>query len=415
MPRTSVHKIKYVAASFLLILCCLASCTSCGTAGESGPLSPLVSVDPGQPSSPTQTSTDVSATDILPESPVTEDDPTPSDLPEPPEPAKDPETVAPIVDTADVAYSYGDLCEDLLQLSQRYPGIFSYETIGKSVDGRDLFAARIGSPSAPRVIVVAAGMHAREYMAVSLVMGQTEYYLSHYDEALYQGNTYRAVFDACAVVLLPMLNPDGVMLCQEGIGAMQNAASVAAVNGVYRSDYAAGLISNYSLETYLRTSYKANVNGVDLNRNYPAGWEPYHKMMKPSLKNYKGRTAASEPETQAVMAYLSALTGAEALLSVHTQGNVIYWDCGQTGELRSENLELAESVAALTGYNCIDEQNNDASLTDWAVLALGIPALTLEVGVGTKYPLDHTQLPVALAQNLDVWPAVAFDCGIARP
>jgi len=363
--------------------------------------------------------TDTAQTDDKPVAPPSsEPNETPSDVPDVPAdtpdevpdetPDEKPDVPAVIVNVTNSAYSYGDMVRDLNLLQTRYGDLMSLFSIGKSVDGRDLWGVRLGAETAPHTLVVTAAIHAREYLTTSLVMAQLEYCLSNYDTVTYEGKTYHELFSSCNIILLPMLNPDGVVLCQEGTAGLNTAAAVQAITRVYELDLAAGLLtSKYSIDTYCRTCLKANVNGVDLNRNYPQGWESYRKMLQPSMKNYKGAAAASEPATQAVMTYLSSLSNVSALVAFHTQGEVIYWDCGQTGTLRQNTLRLAEEVSKCNGYNCIDEQNNDASLTDWTVLSLGIPAVTVEIGTGTKYPLDYAQAQDVFDVNVNVWAAVA--------
>ena len=63
-----------------------------------------------------------------------------------------------IVDCSEREYSYDEMCEDLRALSARYGAHFSYRSIGRSADGRELYACTLGNPKAENAILVSAGI-----------------------------------------------------------------------------------------------------------------------------------------------------------------------------------------------------------------------------------------------------------------
>jgi protein MpaA len=79
-----------------------------------------------------------------------------------------------------------------------------------------------------------------------------------------------------------------------------------------------------------------NANGVDLNRNFPAGWAP---LGIPGDWQYGGSSAASEPETQAMVA-LGAAIEPDLVLWYHQDLFRINPSQGRDGSIRARYAEL---------------------------------------------------------------------------
>lgn len=294
-----------------------------------------------------------------------------------------------IVDCTDAVYTYEEMVEDLSLLAACYTAHFSYRPIGYTVLGRTIYVGVLGNPDAEEQVVVSAAIHGRESMTAMLTMKQLEYYLAYYDSGTYQGQSYADLFEDCCFYVVPMSNPDGVMLSQEGIASVESEEVSDTIRAVFAADRAANRTPLTDLDTYLRY-WKANALGVDLNRNYDARWEEYRAVSVPSASHYKGAQPESETETVALIGLIDSLPCVRAVLCMHSQGEVLYWNCGQEDALAADTLELVDAIAGLTGYKVILEQNNDASLSDWAALNRGIPAVTIETGIGTC-PLPYSQ------------------------
>ena len=311
--------------------------------------------------------------------------------------------MAGVVDVSKANYTYNDMAEDLRLLATIYSGLFTYQVIGQSVAGRDLYVGVLGNPDAPRQIIVTAAIHAREYMTSMLVMKQIEFYLSHMRVGGYNHTSYAELFNQFCFYIVPMVNPDGVMLSQEGLSSLPTEEMRQTIRTVFQTEKH----SYTDFDLYL-SHWKANANGVDLNRNYDAKWEEYDKADAPQSSHYKGPSPASEPETQAIVSLINSLPNPIASLCIHSQGEVIYWNCGQTGAAKTESAHLASLVASSNGYRVINEQNNDASLSDWCELVKGIPAITVETG-NRQCPLPIEQFTDIWLDNYDLWALVAED------
>ncbi|MBQ7336071.1 MAG: peptidase M14 [Clostridia bacterium] len=310
-----------------------------------------------------------------------------------------------IVDTSKREYTYEEMVSDLEILAQRYPAYFSYHAIGTSVAGRTIYTAVLGNKNAPNQILVSAGIHGREYLTPILVMKQMELYLTYYHFGDYNGTPYSEIFENYCFYVVPMSNPDGVMLSQKGIDSVKDLALRATVEEIYRADFAAGRTAYTDLDEYLKY-WKANLRGVDLNRNYDAQWDTYLGTERSSATNYKGPTVASEPETQALVGLVNSLSNLRAVLCIHSQGEVLYWNCGQVGTLATQTKELVDVLAERTDYYADGKLVHDASLSDWCALEKDLIAITVEVGLGIC-PLPIDQFSKIWNQNFDLFPLTA--------
>ena len=138
-----------------------------------------------------------------------------------------------------------------------------------------------------------------------------------------------------------MTNPDGVKISQE-------AAYDEHTRQLYVNDYAAGLTEAEG-EEYLR-EWKANYNGVDINRNFDAMWESVNTVAAPSSGDYRGEAPESEPETQALVSYTRQYAF-DATISYHATGSMIYWQFGPASEADKAAHALALVIGELAGYS----------------------------------------------------------------
>lgn len=309
-----------------------------------------------------------------------------------------------IVDASKEKYSYSELCEDLAMLAGAYPARFSYESIGQTAAGREIWLCVMGNRNASRQVVVSASLHAREYLTTLLTMRQVEFCLANYATGSYGGIPYRELFEDTCFYILPMCNPDGVMIAQEGLDSLPTEEMRAFVRNIFETE---GRENGYKTLSVFLSQWKANARGVDLNRNYDALWAEYAKGPdRPESHQYKGPAPESEAETQAIVRLINGLANPVAVLCLHTQGQVIYWNCGQTGEIRTQTRAFAERIGESTEYEVVNRQNNDASLSDWAVLKKGIVSVTVEMGKG-KFPMPISQFPLIWMRNYDLFAVTA--------
>ena len=297
-------------------------------------------------------------------------------------------------DVVDVTalYTYEDLQADLRLLSSLYPARFSYEEEGYTVDGRGIYCAVLGTGLGSRQIVVDVGAHAEEYLNPAAVMADVENILRHYDEPVYRGRTPREILADTDVYIFPMLNPDGVTISQSGLTKLQ-PGTAETVRGIYEAERAAGR-TDATLDDYLR-GWKANANGVDINRNalFSVTGRDYDTgVTAPASEEFPGNRSAPESETAAYLRLFGRLKNPVAALSIHSQGSLIYWLCGQSETDLAAARRLTAIAESVTGYYAEPDDSFVGALADWAMLEKHVPAVTVETGLGGS-PLPLAQQP----------------------
>lgn len=301
-------------------------------------------------------------------------------------------------------YTYEDFQEDIAILSEQYSDWMSCDSLTDTFDGREVYHLVIGNPDAEKKIFINGGIHAREYITSPLVMKQAAAYLEHIAaEDSYQEKNYQDFWENVQIHAVPMVNPDGIAISQMGLEGIFTEKARAQVEHIAQLD-------GRSLEESYLTGWKANANGVDLNRNFDALWEEYRDPAgHPSADHYKGESPGCEPESAALIE-LTEEEGFDRTVSYHTQGNVIYWYFAQEGQLYTDTLEFAQKISRLTGYPIDGNYQNldPAGYKDWAISKQGIPSLTIEVGQGTS-PVPLEQFERIWKENEFVWEETLLD------
>ncbi|MDB5817178.1 MAG: hypothetical protein JWQ11_818 [Rhizobacter sp.] len=150
------------------------------------------------------------------------------------------------------------------------------------------FAKQDAKKEAPPNMVWTGGIHAREYAPQEVGMKFVEWLLDNYGK------------DANATMMLDtnryhfiVHNPDGRKLAEQDISARQRK-NTNYVTAACTTTTTAGVPNTLS-------------SGVDLNRNYPFGWATGGSGGSDGNacgETYRGISAGSEPETQAVLKYV---------------------------------------------------------------------------------------------------------------
>ncbi|OAZ48150.1 M14 family metallopeptidase [Paenibacillus polymyxa] len=271
-------------------------------------------------------------------------------------------------------YSYEDLKEDLEALAHKYPFI-EVGSIGTSVMGKDIPYIRIGQGT--RKIHANASVHANEWLTTPCLLRFIEQYAqgingsgehagnSHW---VYAGSPMK-LMEHTSLWVVPMVNPDGVELVQQGMLPNHPLYHELRKWNEGRADY---------------RGWKANIRGVDLNDQFPAYWEEEVRRRGktgPSRRDYAGSAPLSEPESKA-LADLTEREQFDMVLSIHSQGQEIYWNYRDLEP--KESRDWALQLAAATGYRAVKLGGSDAGYKDWFIQRFGKPGFTVEVGLGVN-------------------------------
>lgn len=129
---------------------------------------------------------------------------------------------------------------------------------------------------------------------------------------------------------------------------------------------------------------RTNINGVDLNRNFPAkNWIEGEKG-----DYYGGSSPASEEETRLVISLVEKYNP-KAILTLHSPYKVVNYDGGG-----KEGKNLAEKISAIIGYPISEDIGypTPGSFGTWAGIERNIPVITLELDEGVN--VDKLMKPV---------------------
>jgi carboxypeptidase A1 len=253
--------------------------------------------------------------------------------------------------------------------AQKYSQYANFiESIGKSHEGRDIFAIEITNKNITtpkKNILYTGGQHAREWISSATVAYITCKMLQDANsDSQVNGHLQSFVYR-----IIPMINPDGYE---------------------YTNKY----------DRLWRKNRRNNGDGsygVDLNRNWDYKWSVVGGSRDPKSIMYIGPYASSEPEVQSVANYVSSLSGAYGAIDFHSYSQVAGWSWGWTTQ-PSSNYQILKSmgdsvVAAINshGYKFISEQSSSlgaasGAADDYFAFKARAVSMTLELCPGQEDP-----------------------------
>lgn len=293
----------------------------------------------------------------------------------------------------DVEYGYNILSINLDGLKSKYP-FLDIGSIGYSALGRSIPYVRFGRGQ--KQVFYSSSIHANEWITSVLLMKYIENL-----SAAYESNStifdYRAryLFENTSVFFVPMVNPDGVDLV---VGNIEK----------YLPDvfsYAKTLSEDYP-NIEFPNGWKANINGIDLNLQFPALWETAKEIKfsqgftKPGPRDFVGTAPLVTPE--AIAMYNFTLSkNFRLILAYHSQGEVIYWKFSDF--LPEGSYYIGQQFSNVSGYSLDTTPTNSAyaGYKDWFIQNYNRPGYTVEVGSGTN-PLPLSQFSKIYNDNVGI-------------
>lgn len=264
------------------------------------------------------------------------------------------------------------------------PQLASWIDIGDSWEktrgtgGHDLRVLKLSNSAVagpkPRLFVN-AGIHAREYATTPLVLEFARRLVNGY--GVDADATW--ILDHHEIHLLLATNPDGRKKAETGLLWRKNT------NTAY-------------------CGATSNSRGADLNRNFGFGWNSTGgsgSSGNACNETYRGPSAASEPETRAVEAYIRSLwtdrrgpnrsdpaplDTSGIHLDIHSHGRLLLWPWGTNGAVAGNDKQLATLGRKFAYWNghtperSLDLYETDGTSDGPSYGELGVPAFTFELG-----------------------------------
>ena len=280
----------------------------------------------------------------------------------------------------------------ILDIVKAYP-FCRTELLGSSAFGRPLRTLVIGRGQ--RRVLFTAAHHANEWITTLVLLK----FMEELAEAIAAGGEIFGIpaelIDRNATVYtVPLVDPDGVDLVTGAIAP-----------GSIPYETARRLSENYPAIPFPE-GWKANLLGVDLNLQYPAGWLQAREIKfaqgftRPGPRDYVGRAPLNQLESRALAGYTEAVDPA-LVLAYHTQGGEIYWQFG--GYEIPGAQRLGEEFSRLSGYTLADVpyESGFAGYKDWFIQNWRRPGFTIEAGRGEN-PLPLSQFDEIYRDNLGI-------------
>lgn len=285
-------------------------------------------------------------------------------------------------------YTYTEAVAKLNALAATYPALTKLENLGTTLEGRAILALKISDNAAtdedePEVLVMGCH-HSREAISVICPLALADSLLMRYGT----NPQYTDWVDNREIWVLPVVNPDGLTHCET---------------------------TYYFWRKNRRGGY-----GVDLNRNYDFQWghDNTGSSNSTSSETYRGASAASEPEIQAIQNFVDSRHFVFSI-SFHSYGNWLLWGPGwKPGLSADEDIfrGYGDLVAPVNGFDPGNPASSTIYLTngssdDWLYNALThakIIAMTPEVGTSGFNP-SASEIPSLTINGLAcVWPALQY-------
>ncbi len=247
----------------------------------------------------------------------------------------------------------------------------------------------------PRKVIYSAAHHANEWItALVLLKFSEEFARAIQEDGEILDISARQLAETATIYMVPMVDPDGVDLVVGQIGP-----------GNLQFDLARRLAQDYP-QIPFPEGWKANLLGVDLNLQYPAGWLQAREIKfsqgftRPGPRDYVGRAPLNQFESRALAGYTEVIDPA-LVLAYHSQGKEIYWQF-QDYDVPGAR-ELGEEFAKRSGYELADAPFNSsfAGYKDWFIQQFRRPGYTVEVGEGVN-PLPIEQFDEIYRDNLGI-------------
>jgi g-D-glutamyl-meso-diaminopimelate peptidase len=254
----------------------------------------------------------------------------------------------------------------------------SVDVIGYSVMKQSIYAFSIGNGK--KEIFYSGGWHANEWHTSKFLLQYIEQIaIQQHQGGLWHGYDVNKILKEVTLYVVPLVNPDGVDLVLQGIYPDHPYyREVLKINkGMRRFEH-----------------WSSNIRGVDLNHQWPAGWEieAQGSPQEPWARHYSGSAPLTEPEAKAIYQFTNQHSFAY-VLAFHSQGQVIYW--GYRGMEPLESKEMAERLSLASSYTPVHTAESDGGYKDWFIQETGRPGFTIEVGVGTN--------PLSVEAYAEIW------------
>ena len=289
-------------------------------------------------------------------------------------------------------HTYVEMANELAATAQAHSGIVERFSIGKSYQGREIWAAKVsdnvGVDEREPEVLFDGLHHGDEHMSQEMTLAILRWLVTGYGSDA----TITKLVNTREIWIVFGMNPDG--------------ASYDIANRTW----------HHWRKSRQPTPGSSSI-GTDLNRNYDYRWGCCGgSSATPSSSRYRGPSAFSAPETRALRDFVdSRVVGGRqqirAGISFHTTGRLVMWPYGYTltdipSDLAAKDhkvfVAMGKAMAASNGYK--PQQASDLYISsgtsrDWLYGRHRIFSFTFEMSSnGAAYPSDES-IPTETGRN----------------
>lgn len=322
-------------------------------------------------------------------------------------------------------YTNKELDDFIFNVKDNFPELVDVQSVGKSWEGRDIWAVTItnkslGDSNEKPAIYIDGNIHAGEVTAAMVCLKVIDYLTKMYKK----DEQVTHLVDTKTFYILPRVNPDGAEKYLTTPYVLRSSVrpypedNISELPGLHPEDvnndgkillmrvrddakgewkiskkdsrvmlprrpseinnefyriYQEGFIKDYDEKEF---DFHKTPWGLDLNRNFPSNFD------KENIS--AGPYPTSEPESKAIVDFILNHKNIGLLNCFHTTGGFFFRNpyTYQDDEMDPEDLratiEIAREGYYATGYKDV-KSNNRSTLTEWAYEHLGIIGYTTEL------------------------------------
>ncbi len=342
-------------------------------------------------------------------------------------------------------YNYDEVVDALWLLQRAYPDLLTLKSIGKSVQGRDMWLMTINNPETgddrdKPAIYIDANVHGNEVQGTETCLYTIWYLTKNYGVV----KKITELVDQRAFYILPMVNPDGrAYWFDEPNTPHSSRTGQSPTDNDYDGLYDEDGPDDLDGDGYITTMWKKNPNGrwrrsaddprmmervpadvkgeyerlgsegvdndgdgrinedgpggYDMNRNWPSDWQPNH------IQYGAGDYPFSYPETESIGRFLVDHANVAAVQSYHNSGGMILRGPGTKDRVADyprsdvrvydELGKTGESILPFYDYMVLykDLYEVHGGFVTWAYEGLGIFTFTNELWSSAQYMGKKTE------------------------
>jgi len=286
--------------------------------------------------------------------------------------------------------TYSQMMTELDELKTMYPNLITTKvSIGTTAEGRQIWMVKISDnpdtdESTEPGVFYGGLYHAREPISMVSLIYFMQYILSKYGT----DPEITCLIDNRELYFVPCANPDGYVYNQT---------------------------TNPNGGGFWRKNRRNNGNGtfgVDLNRNFAYNWgiDNVGSNPTPSAEDYRGPSAASEPEIAAIQDFISA-NQLSIALNNHTYGNKVIMPFEYNSSNTSNEIHYTNIASAITADNGFQYGKQfpllgyyaNGTADDWMYGVRGLYSYTVETSPDSDgfWPVQTKIIPTC-EKNLDM-------------